>query len=63
MRLTILATSCLCLPHLAMAEDFPVNAPVTEAVIFLQGTTYLRSGTVDLPAGEHRLLVPMTTGS
>ncbi len=50
------------MPAAGFAADFNLPAPVTEAEIYLQGATLLRSGTVDLPAGTHRLLVPYSGG-
>ncbi len=62
MRQTLLAT-LLILPGLAGADDFPLPAPVTAAEIYLQGATLTRTGSVDLPAGSHRLLMPWAEGS
>ena len=62
MRRTLFLTTFLSLPGLASATDFPVSAPVTEAEIYLQGATLLRAGTIDLPAGTHRLLMPAAPG-
>ncbi|SDY29329.1 conserved hypothetical protein [Jannaschia faecimaris] len=62
MRCSLL-TTFLTLPGLAWAADVPLPAPVTEAEIYLQGATLHRSGSVELPAGSHRLLVPYSDGS
>ncbi|WGH77401.1 DUF4139 domain-containing protein [Jannaschia ovalis] len=47
------------LPGLAFAEDVTVLAPVTAATIFPNGLTLTREGRAELPAGRHRLLIPM----
>ncbi len=46
----------------ALAEDFRVLAPVTDAVIYPQGATLTRSISRDLPAGKHRILLPVVGG-
>ena len=46
----------------AMADDFIVPAPVTKAVVYPQGATVTRDIAVDLPAGAHRILVPVFDG-
>lgn len=51
------------LPQIAAADDFPLPAPATEAVVFLQGATITRVATLDAPAGSHRLLVPVMAGA
>ena len=56
MRIAILL---LCLPGLAFAEDVLLPAPATEAVIFANGATITRVAETDLPAGSHRLLLPV----
>ncbi|CTQ48949.1 mucoidy inhibitor MuiA family protein [Jannaschia donghaensis] len=63
MRHTLFLTTFLTLPGIATAADFPLTAPVTEAEIYLQGAMLLRTGAVDLPAGDHRLLVPHSDGA
>lgn len=42
----------------AYGADFTDNAPVTQATIYPQGASLIRTVTVDLPAGQHRILVP-----
>ncbi|CUH40741.1 hypothetical protein JSE7799_03476 [Jannaschia seosinensis] len=41
------------------AADFPLAAPAERATIFLQGAEIERIGAIDLPAGDHRLLIPV----
>ncbi|MCK0168789.1 DUF4139 domain-containing protein [Jannaschia sp. S6380] len=60
MRYAILLT---CLPGLALAEDVRLVAPPAEAVIYASGATITRRGSVDLPAGSHRVLVPVLPGA
>ena len=59
MRRTLFITTCLTLPLAVWAEEFSLPAPVTEAEVYLQGALLVRTGQIDLPAGEHRLLVPV----
>jgi len=59
MRRTLFITTFLTLPLAVWAEEFPLPAPVTEAEVYLQGALLVRTGQIDLPAGEHRLLVPV----
>ncbi|MDB2408000.1 DUF4139 domain-containing protein, partial [Jannaschia sp.] len=57
MRLAVL----LCvLPTLAASDDITLPAPVVAAEIFLQAAALTRVDETTLPAGEHRLLVPVT---
>ena len=60
MRLAILL---VCLPGLALADDVLLPAPATEAVIFANGATVTRRAETDLPAGTHRLLLPVLPGA
>lgn len=62
MRRILFLSTFLWVPGLAPAADFPLIAPVTEAEIYLQGATLIRTGALDLPAGEHRLLLPHAGG-
>lgn len=63
MRCFLLVTSCLTVPWAAHADDFPAPAPATEAVIYLQGAEITRTKTINVPAGTHRLLVPVPSGT
>ncbi|PWJ16497.1 DUF4139 domain-containing protein [Jannaschia seohaensis] len=56
MRLALLLCA---LPGLACAEDILLPAPVTEAQIHLRGAVLTRQAEARLPAGTHRLLVPV----
>ncbi|WP_299814627.1 DUF4139 domain-containing protein [uncultured Jannaschia sp.] len=56
MRLALLL---LCLPGSALADDILLAAPATEAVIFANGASVTRVAEADLPAGAHRLLMPV----
>ena len=58
-----LAVTILCLAPPAMAADFPVAAPAERATIFLRGAMIERIGSTELPAGNHRLLVPAMIGA
>lgn len=46
----------------AFAEDFRVIAPITDAVVYPQGATLTRSISTELPAGKHRIMLPVTGG-
>ncbi|MEO0830941.1 MAG: DUF4140 domain-containing protein, partial [Pseudomonadota bacterium] len=46
----------------AQSEDFTRVAPVTAATIFADGARVTRAVALDVPAGSHRILVPMTGG-
>ena len=60
-RTAVYLTSAICaLP--AIAEDFTVNAPVQAVTVYPNGATLTRGFVVDLPAGAHRILMPMPTG-
>ncbi len=57
-----LSSTMLCALPL-YAADFQVNAPVTAATVYPQGATLTRSIAVDIPAGSHRILVPVPQGA
>lgn len=59
MRLALLL---VLLPGLAAAEDFTTPAPVSDAVIYRQGIALTRYAAFDLPAGAHRILMPVASG-
>ena len=56
MRLLLLTT---CLPAWALAEDFVLPTDVTAATVYASGAEIVRSASVDLPAGTHRILMPL----
>ncbi|HGG04822.1 MAG TPA: mucoidy inhibitor MuiA family protein [Aliiroseovarius sp.] len=59
MRFQILfALSCAATPLLA--DEFYVNAPVTAAIVYADGALVTHSAIVDLPAGPHRVFLPLT---
>ncbi|WP_170335893.1 DUF4139 domain-containing protein [Ruegeria arenilitoris] len=45
-------------PALAFAETFTIETKVTEATIYPAGAEIIRSGTFNVPAGNHRLILP-----
>ena len=54
------ALLCLAiLPLPALAEDFVLPTAVTDAVIYPSGAELVRSGSLELPAGSHRILLPL----
>lgn len=55
--LLFLTTSLCALP--ALAEDFTVIAPVKAVTVYPVGATLTRGFSVDLPAGLHRILMPV----
>ncbi|WP_298295212.1 DUF4139 domain-containing protein [uncultured Litoreibacter sp.] len=57
-----LSSTVLCALPL-YAADFQVNAPVTAATVYPQGATLTRSIAVDIPAGSHRILLPVPPGA
>lgn len=46
----------------ALAEDVRVLAPITEAVVYPQGATLTRAISTEMPAGQHRILLPIIGG-
>lgn len=40
------------------AEDFLISAPVTDVTVYPRGATVIRKFSVDLPEGQHRILIP-----
>ncbi|WP_371155557.1 DUF4139 domain-containing protein [Jannaschia sp. 2305UL9-9] len=59
MRRILFLTTCLSAPFAGQAADFPTRAPVQTAVVYLQGAEITRSAIEEVPAGRHRLLVPV----
>lgn len=55
-----LATTFLAAAPLWAAE-VTVQAPVSAVTIFPQGAEVMRAVTVDLPAGQHRILIPLAS--
>lgn len=58
-RFLLTTAICAALPFAAHADDFLIRADVTDALVYASGAELTRSGTVSLPAGEHRLIVAM----
>ncbi|MEM1272330.1 MAG: mucoidy inhibitor MuiA family protein [Pseudomonadota bacterium] len=42
----------------AFAEDFLVRADISQAVIYASGAELIRQVELDMPAGQHRILIP-----
>ncbi len=61
--LRIALTLSLLLPLPALADDVQVPAPVTEVVAYPRGASLTRNVAVDLPAGESRILMPISAES
>lgn len=57
----LLLSSVLAVPA-ARAADFAVPTAPASAVVHLSGATLVREGSAELPAGAHRLLIPLATG-
>ena len=57
----LLLSSVLAVPA-ARAADFAVPTSPASAVMHLSGATVIREGSADLPAGAHRLLIPLSAG-
>mgnify|MGYP000397998414 CR=1 FL=1 len=49
------------LPTPVLADDFYTSAPVASVVLYPQGAVQTHKITLDLPAGEHRIFLPMIT--
>lgn len=47
------------LPSLAWADDVTLPAPVIDAILYPNSLTFIRRDAADLPAGAHRLMIPM----
>ncbi|WP_424942460.1 DUF4139 domain-containing protein [Aliiroseovarius crassostreae] len=60
MRRALLLSALTTLPLPLWAEDFHTSAPVVAAILYPQGATQTHHITVDLPAGQHRILVAAT---
>jgi uncharacterized protein (TIGR02231 family) len=59
MRILATTALALCLPGMALADDILLRADIAEALVFADGAEVARRSEVDLPAGRHRLLIPM----
>ena len=57
----LLLSSVLAVPA-ARAADYAVPTSPASAVMHLSGATLVREGSADLPAGAHRLLIPLAAG-
>ncbi|MDA5092598.1 mucoidy inhibitor MuiA family protein [Aliiroseovarius sp. KMU-50] len=61
MRRALLLSALTTLPLPLWADDFYASAPVISAILYPDGATQTHQITVDLPAGQHRILVPFIT--
>ncbi len=61
-RTALFVTTAFCASPL-LAEDFRVTAPVKAVTVYPQGATLTREFAVDLPAGQHRILLPVPEGA
>ncbi len=59
MRFLLTTALVLSAPSWAMADDILARADVSAATVYARGAEFTRALSVDLPAGEHRLIVPM----
>lgn len=59
MRFLATTALVLSLPTAALAEDILLRADIAEALVFSDGAEVTRIATMDLPAGAHRILIPM----
>jgi uncharacterized protein (TIGR02231 family) len=59
MRFLTTTALALCLPGAALADDILLRADIAEALVFSEGADVTRRAELDIPAGSHRLLVPM----
>ena len=55
----LLATTFLAAP--AWADDFLIAAPVTDVIVYPNGATVGRTFSVELPEGQHRVLIPYSS--
>lgn len=60
MRRALLLSALTTLPLPLWADDFYASAPVVAAILYPEGATQTHHITVDLPAGQHRILVAAT---
>lgn len=60
MRRALLLSALTALPLPLWADDFYASAPVVAAILYPQGATQTHYITLDLPAGQHRILVAAT---
>ncbi len=59
MRRALLLSALTTLPLPLWADDFYTSAPVVAATLYPEGATQTHQITVDLPAGQHRILFPV----
>ncbi|MBT0957399.1 DUF4139 domain-containing protein [Alphaproteobacteria bacterium KMM 3653] len=55
-----LSLLALCAAMPALADDFRTTAPISSVVVYPQGASVSRSVSVELPAGAHRVLFPVS---
>lgn len=55
----LLACTMLCTPSFALADTFYTNLPVDSATIYPQGALVMRKTQLDLPAGEHQVVMAL----
>lgn len=58
MNRILLTTALVAIAYPALADDFYVAAPITAATVYPDDAQVTHTITYDLPAGDHRLLVP-----
>jgi len=59
MRFLLSTALALVLPSVASAEDILARGDIASATVYAQGAEVVRLVRVDLPAGQHRLIIPM----
>jgi hypothetical protein len=59
MRFPCMTALVLCLPAQAFADDILLRADIAQALVFARGAEVTRQAPLDLPAGDHSLLIPM----
>lgn len=59
MRFLTTTALALCLPGIALADDFLLRADIAEALVYADGAEVTRRVEVELPPGSHVLTIPM----
>ncbi|MCU4652408.1 DUF4139 domain-containing protein [Roseibacterium sp. SDUM158016] len=59
MRFALSLSALLLSSVTALADDLLIRADIAEALVFAEGAEVSRRVAVDLPAGQHRLLIPI----